>query len=195
MKTGFKAERTIHHGPTLAPGRSQNFINQLTDLNPLKNSHGHANQKRRQKIPVGKSIQSENRLIWPLPNKIHEMMYARSTKLRIRGGGTCRPCQARLAPWRNCRTPAGGDERRDRRPPEPSCCCPRRGEFKVCAMIPTSPLWVCAMHPKTPETGSLARELLARASSLVAERETQVGWKIDKRRPVAGPHLVARKRP
>ena len=74
----------------------------------------------------------------------------------------------------------GGDERRDRRPPQkPSCCCPRRGRFKVCAMHPTSPLWVCSMHPKTPETVSPARELLARASSLVAERETQGGWKID----------------
>ena len=46
-------------------------------------------------------------------------------------------------------------------------------------MHPTLPLWVCALHPKTPETVSLARELLARASSLVAESETQVGWKID----------------
>ena len=50
-------------------------------------------------------------------------------------------------------------------------------------MHPTSPLWVCPMHLKTTETVSLARELLARASSLVAERETLVGWKIDKWRP------------
>ena len=35
------------------------------------------------------------------------------------------------------------------------------------------------MHPKTQETVSLARKPLARATSLVAERVAQVGWKID----------------
>ena len=35
------------------------------------------------------------------------------------------------------------------------------------------------MHPKTPETVSFARKLLARATSLVAERVAHVGWKID----------------
>ena len=46
-------------------------------------------------------------------------------------------------------------------------------------MHPTLLLWVCTMHPKTPETVSPARTILARATSLVAGRMVQAGWKID----------------
>ena len=103
-------------------------------------------------------------------------------QLLIREGRTCRPCQARLAPLRNCRTLCGGNDRRDRRPPEtvlrqPALDCRRGSGYAPC--VPDLILGVCAMHPETTETMSLARNLLARATSLVAERGVQVGWELD----------------
>ena len=62
-------------------------------------------------------------------------------------------------------------------------------------MHPTSHLWVCAMHPKTPETVPLARKLLARATSLVAERVVQVGWKIDNGGRWPAPHSLRENAP